>query len=353
MFMFCVYLLSFQGIPRPLPINKSRINRDSSFISDDDDVTRESFNVSKSIEDTEEFRKAVESFDKMFGGETRGSQTPDVKRISVMESRKNSETPASPNLNWKRIKTSRSFEMEETFQHQESFSSSRMETREESMTAKVFQSEQTRMEERQSHVVHEHEQHTAHSEQRQEIHHSQEQSISQTVKHESSSSSEKKKSKKSSKKSKERVRDNEEQPENASDTREKKKSKRKNKQEAAEREDASDPGPLEDPEEREHKISLIGEHYQGAEGLANERPVSRSRDHSRPITGHEQESVIDPESIKNVDGPARQRKGGSRFSRKQKSPSRSNRSSGNDLDNEDPGVADMSPEDVSRQEGAS
>ena len=189
--------MSFQGIPRPLPINKSRINRDSSFVSDDDDVTRESFNVSKSIEDTEEFRKAVESFDKMFGGETRGSQTPDVKRISVMESRKSSETPASPNLNWKRIKTSRSFEMEETSQHQESFSSSRMETREESMT--VFQSEQTRMEERQSHVVHEHEQYTAHSDQRQEIHHSQEQSISQTVKQESSSSSEKKKSKKSRK----------------------------------------------------------------------------------------------------------------------------------------------------------
>ena len=81
---------------------KSRSARDS-FISEDDDATLTA-NI-KSVEDTEEFKKAVESFDNMFGGKA-GSQTPEGKRLSRSE--------ASPNLNWKRIKTSKSFELEET-----------------------------------------------------------------------------------------------------------------------------------------------------------------------------------------------------------------------------------------------
>merc|ERR1712110_1367688 len=213
-----VVVPSPRGIPRPLPINKNRVNRDS-FINDEDDVIRESYNVSKSksIEDTEEFRKAVESFDQMFVGDASGCQTPDVKRISMMESRKSSETPASPNLNWKRIKTGKSFEVEETSQHQESFSSScNVETREESMATQSFQSEQTKLEEH-SHVVQE--QFESYSEHRQDSH-CQEQSISTTVttrqESSSSSSSEKKKSKKEKKNGK-KSRDRERVLENSED----------------------------------------------------------------------------------------------------------------------------------------
>ena len=316
MYMFCFYLLYFQGIPRPLPINKNRVNRDS-FINDEDDVIRESYNVSKSksIEDTEEFRKAVESFDQMFGGDASGCQTPDVKRISMMESRKSSETPASPNLNWKRIKTGKSFEVEETCtsQHQESFSSScNVETREESMTTQSFQSEQTKMEEH-SHVVQE--QFESYSEHRQESH-CQEQSISTTVttrQESSSSSSEKKKSKKE-KKNRKKSRDRERVLENSEDV-----------QATPERANNADLNQDDVSEVREHKISLIGEHYKG-----------------------EEDTVIDAESIKNVDGTAKQRKGSSKFSKKQRSPSRSNR---NSLHNEGFEDVDMSPENVPRQEG--
>ena len=312
MYMFCFYLLYFQGIPRPLPINKNRVNRDS-FINDEDDVIRESYNVSKSksIEDTEEFRKAVESFDQMFAGDASGCQTPDVKRISMMESRKSSETPASPNLNWKRIKTGKSFEVEETSQHQESFSSScNVETREESMTTQSFQSEQIKMEEH-SHVVQK--QFESYSEQRQESH-CQEQSISTTVttrQESSSSSSEKKKSKKE-KKNRKKSRDRERVLENSEET-------------AHEKVNNADLNQEDISEVREHKISLIGEHYK-----------------------EEEDNVIDAESIKNVDGTAKQRKGSSKFSKKQRSPSRSNR---NSLHNEGFEDVDMSPENVPHQEG--
>lgn len=110
----------FEGIPRPLPINKSQGNRES-FVCEGDDVTREGCVVSKSrsVEDTEEFKRAVESFDQMFGGEEgSGHQSPDLRR----RSRDPSLPLASPNLNWKRIKTSRSFEVDEV-QEQEQRSS--------------------------------------------------------------------------------------------------------------------------------------------------------------------------------------------------------------------------------------
>ena len=326
--MFCFYLLYFQGIPRPLPINKNRVNRDS-FINDEDDVIRESFTVSKSksIEDTEEFRKAVESFDQMFGGDASGCQTPDVKRISMMESRKSSETPASPNLNWKRIKTGKSFEMEETSQHQESFtSSSHMETREESMTTQSFQSSEKM--EKHSHVVQQ--QFESFSEQRQESY-CQEQSIStSTTRQESSSSSssEKKKSKKNRKKSRDRNVQNTEDVQAAPEISEKKRSKSKHKHERVEKVDDVDPVQVDDSEVREHKISLIGEHYKG-----------------------EEENVIDAESIKNVDGTAKQRKGSSKFSKKQRSPSRSNRNSLHNEGFEDVDLASEKHEDVPGQEG--
>ena len=96
-----------KGIPRPLPINR-KLNRDS-FICEDDDVIRDSVSVSnsKNIEDTEEFKKAVESFDEIFQSES-GNASPEAntRRLS-----KKLET--SPNVNWKRIKTSKSFETEE------------------------------------------------------------------------------------------------------------------------------------------------------------------------------------------------------------------------------------------------
>lgn len=324
--MFSFYLMYFQGIPRPLPINKNKVNRDS-FINDEDDVMRESFNVSKSksIEDTDEFRKAVESFDQMFGGEASGCPTPDVKRISMMESRKSSETPASPNLNWKRIKTGKSFEAEETCssQHQESFRSScNVETMEESVTTQSFQCEQKMIEEH-CHVVQE--QFESYSEQRQESH-CQEKSISTSVtattrQESSSSSSQKKKSKKNRKKSREIVVEKAEDVQPAPELSDKKKLDEKNN---------SDINDVIDCEVvREHKISLIGEHYKG-----------------------EEENVIDAESIKNVDGTAKQRKGSSKFSKKQRdksrSPSRSNR---NSLHKEGFEDVDMSLEDVPCQEG--
>merc|ERR1712098_448712 len=97
------------GIPRPLPLNK-KSNRDT-WVTDDDEFINEAFNVSKSksIEDTEEFKKAVESFDQMFGSES-CNQSPESKRVSRIETKK---CEASPNVNWKRIKTSKSFEIDE------------------------------------------------------------------------------------------------------------------------------------------------------------------------------------------------------------------------------------------------
>merc|ERR1719394_1537619 len=112
------------GIPRPLPINKPRSNRDS-FIFDDDDFIKEAFIVSKSksVTDTEEFKKAGESFDQMFSEEG-GNETPEIKRLSMQSSPevKRMSIPmmqTSPNVNWKRIKTSRSFEKDESSEHQE------------------------------------------------------------------------------------------------------------------------------------------------------------------------------------------------------------------------------------------
>ena len=107
----------FEGIPRPLPINKSQGNRES-FVCEGDDVAREGCVVSssRSVEDTEDFKRAVESFDQMFEGEEgSGHQSPDLRR----RSRDPSLPLASPNLNWKRIKTSRSFEEEESLQRHE------------------------------------------------------------------------------------------------------------------------------------------------------------------------------------------------------------------------------------------
>ena len=102
----CLFLnptLFVKGIPRPLPLNK-RLNGDSLILEDEDLIREQS---SKSVEDTEEFKKAVETFDEIFLSEDGDQSSEANKRLS-----KKLET--SPNVNWKRIKTSRSIEAEET-----------------------------------------------------------------------------------------------------------------------------------------------------------------------------------------------------------------------------------------------
>ena len=221
-----------KGIPRPLPINR-KLNRDS-FICEEDDVIRDSFSVpnSKSIEDTEEFKKAVESFDEIFQSES-GNASPEAanRRLS-----KKLET--SPNVNWKRIKTSKSFEAEEN----------------------VLQMSDCEMKETTT-TTHKTEQYSSSS---QEI-------VVETVLG-----------------TQENIMMETESKEN----------------------ETSDNGCIDDEELREtilenKKISLLGEHY------------SKRSDTSEA----EEHCGIHPDIVKNVDGPARQRKGRSRLSKKPRSRS--------------------------------
>ena len=218
-----------KGIPRPLPINR-KLNRDS-LICEDDDVPRDSVSVSnsKSIEETEEFKKAVETFDEIFQSES-GNASPEsaARRLS-------------PNVNWKRIKTSKSFEAEEN-----ALPMSDCEMKETTSTT-----------------------------QKTEQHYS----SSQEIVVETASGPQ------------ENIREETET---------------KEKETYNEREN----GCIDDEELREtilenKKISLLGEHY------SERSDTSETEEHCG----------IHPDIVKNVDGPARQRKGRSRPSRKQKSRS--------------------------------
>ena len=81
-----------------MPLNKSK-TRDSC-ISDDGDFVKDN------VENSEEFKQAVEAFDHLVDDKL-GSQTPEVKRLSL-------KCEASPNVNWKRIKTSKSLETDDS-----------------------------------------------------------------------------------------------------------------------------------------------------------------------------------------------------------------------------------------------
>ena len=351
---FCQCIFHIVGIPRPLPLNK-KSNRDS-FITDDDEIINEAFNVSKSksIEDTEEFKKAVESFDQMFGGES-CNQSPESKRVSRIETKK---CEASPNVNWKRIKTSKSFEIDEqssvtkeshmteshfeesearssifltentleeevkkeeinsivhkeekkasVIKEERKTSSSQEETqisilKEECKSRNVVSKEvnsEHKIEEVKKTVVHEEEFHqeykyktgTQQSQESQSSH--QEHTSSQTQKIETNSSKSEKRSK-----SKNRKVSEDDQTNKVAEIREKKKNKRRSRHgESLERVKLHEPAKNEeeDQEAEKKKISLIGDEYRN------------------PVEDDESQTQIDPDSIKNVDGQPRQRKGSSR-----------------------------------------
>ena len=235
----------FKGIPRPLPINR-KLNRDS-FICEEDEVIRDSVSVSisssKNIEDTEEFKKAVESFDEIFQSES-GNTSPEAatRRLS-----KKLET--SPNVNWKRIKTSKSFETEENVVEM-----SDCEMRETTSTTTTHKTEQ-------------------HCSSAQEI-------VVEAVLE-----------------TQENIRMETESKEDATSTK-------------------SDNGCIDDEELLENlpekKISLLGEHYSDSDVVTSETSETPER---------EEHVGIHPDIVKNVDGPARQRKGRSRVSKKQRSRS--------------------------------
>ena len=185
-------------------------------ILEDDHPINES-STSKSIEETEEFKKAVESFDEIFQSES-GDQSPESKRLSK-------KLDTSPNNNWKRIKTSKSLEAEDSVQMTE--------------------------------IRHETEQHSSVF-------------VTEIVSETSA--------------------------------------------------DAQQP-PSE--EEGKKKISLLGDQYSSMEDSNDEVKKSLDGEEQEIPNPHllgEQE-IIDPHLLRNVDGPPRQRKGSSRFSKKQKSKS--------------------------------
>ena len=242
--VLCISNVYVKGIPRPLPINR-KPNRDS-FICEDDEVTRDSVSVSnsKNIEDTEEFKKAVESFDEIFHSESANASPEAATR------RLSKKLSTSPNVNWKRIKTSKSFEAEENVVEM-----SDCEMRE--TTTMIERTEQ-------------------YSSSSQEI------VVVETVL---------------------------ETQENIKLETESKENETSNK---------SDNGYCIDDEElletlpEKKKISLLGEHYSDSDVVASER--------SETLEGEEHVG-IHPDIVKNVDGPARQRKGRAKLSKKQRSRS--------------------------------
>ena len=349
----------FQGIPRPLPINKPRSNRDS-FISDDDDLIKEAFIVSKSksVTDTEEFKKAVESFDQMFSEEG-GNETPEIKRLSMQSSPevKRMSIPmmqTSPNVNWKRIKTSRSFEKDESSEHQEIHESqeaysvrtetNQMESNQTSFKTSEKKESMEQHQQYQSHSVSQEHHEVSHkvSENYQEQTFTKIESSSQQHQQESSTMERRSKKKRRSRTG-DNLADEDDEAAAAQQVREKKKQekhKRRSKHESMERMKLHDSSPvqvedekeIEDEDLEERKISLIGEEYKDE---TNETMIVHK--HSliiNPVgvmTETVMETQIDADIIKNVDGTAKQRKGSSRFSKKQrdksKSPGMSNRAS--------------------------
>merc|ERR1719312_1436213 len=97
------------GIPRPKPINKRETNRDS-MVSDDGFFMDENSKTEKSgsVEETEEFKKAVESFDQIYLLES-GNGSPEISsnRSSISHAKKlttsaeDTKADLSPNTAWK------------------------------------------------------------------------------------------------------------------------------------------------------------------------------------------------------------------------------------------------------------
>jgi len=110
------------GIPRPKPISKRDTNRDS-MVSDDGFFMEESLKTERngSVEETEEFKKAVESFDQIYLLES-GNGSPEISsnRSSSSNAKKlttsaeDTKADLSPNTAWKKLKTGKSFDASET-----------------------------------------------------------------------------------------------------------------------------------------------------------------------------------------------------------------------------------------------
>eukprot|EP00092_Neocalanus_flemingeri_P032913 GFUD01035795.1.p1 GENE.GFUD01035795.1~~GFUD01035795.1.p1 ORF type:complete len:2735 (+),score=766.32 GFUD01035795.1:100-8304(+) len=118
-----------KGIPRPKPINKKDTNRDS-IISDDGDFLQDPPKTGRtgSVEETEEFRQAVESFDQIYLMES-GNQSPEItsSRSSTLSNKmatssEDQKPAASPNIAWKKIKTGKSFDASENSSENQSHS---------------------------------------------------------------------------------------------------------------------------------------------------------------------------------------------------------------------------------------
>merc|ERR1712013_441184 len=110
------------GIPRPKPINKRETNRDS-MVSDDGFFMDENSKTEKSgsVEETEEFKKAVESFDQIYLLES-GNGSPEISsnRSSISHAKKlttsaeDTKADLSPNTAWKKLKTAKSIDASES-----------------------------------------------------------------------------------------------------------------------------------------------------------------------------------------------------------------------------------------------
>jgi len=114
-----VIVPSPQGIPRPKPISKKESNRDS-IISDDGFFLEETIKSERtgSLEDSEEFKKAVESFDQIYLLESGGIQSETNRASGVVnktsKSNENQKSNISPNVAWKKIKTGKNSDIMET-----------------------------------------------------------------------------------------------------------------------------------------------------------------------------------------------------------------------------------------------
>merc|ERR1712106_386738 len=128
-----VVVPSPQGIPRPEPINKRDTNRDN-IISDDGFFLEDNMKTDRNgpAEETEEFRKAVESFDQIYLLES-GNQSPEITpRESSTHAKKLTKTDEdqkpnlSPSTAWKKVKTGKSFDASENENQVVDFTNSEM-----------------------------------------------------------------------------------------------------------------------------------------------------------------------------------------------------------------------------------
>jgi len=114
------------GIPRPKPINRKETNRDS-MISDDGFFLEDNLKSERtgSVEETEEFKKAVESFDQIYLLES-GNHSPDISsnRSSgahtnkLVASAEDSKADLSPNTKWKKLKTGKCADASESIENE-------------------------------------------------------------------------------------------------------------------------------------------------------------------------------------------------------------------------------------------